>query len=133
MDGAVLPEPHGHEPRHLHPGLQTRLPVGHRTPLPTALGLGATTSAPRSYNVLSDPSEYQDVADLYPEVVGNLTARLVEVQAGVFSPNRGVSDFKRGESGGMCLSSRQPPICTPRATGCAGALSYGGFFGPFLP
>jgi len=48
------------------------------------------------YNILTDPSEYKNVAVQYPVIAGELTARLIEVQNTVFSPQRGASDFKKG-------------------------------------
>lgn len=64
------------------------------------------------YNVLTDPTEHLDVSASNPDVVERLTARLAEVQATAFSPDRGQAD---------------------QAAGCKAALSYGGFLGPFLP
>jgi hypothetical protein len=49
------------------------------------------------YNVLTDPTEHDDVSAQNPDVVARLTTRLAEVQATAFSPVRGAGDKKLGE------------------------------------
>lgn len=57
-------------------------------------------------------AEHDDVAAANPSVVSSMLARMDTIQAGAFSPVRGVQDL---------------------ALGCKAAHRYGGFLGPFLP
>jgi arylsulfatase B len=63
------------------------------------------------FNVLSDPNEHDDVAAQHPDIVQEMYARILELQATAFSPNRGVV---------------QPEACE------AALNTYGGFWGPFI-
>ena len=62
------------------------------------------------FNVLSDPNEYSDVAADHPDIVAEMYARILELQATAFSPNRGSDD------GAACRASKN---------------RWGGFWGPF--
>ena len=65
------------------------------------------------FNIFDDPTETTDLAGLpaYTEVVTTMRARMTEIQATVFTPDRGTDD----------------------GTACAAAMGrYGGFWGPFL-
>ena len=63
------------------------------------------------FDVLSDPSERVDLAAAAPKTVAAMLAHLAELNAGVFSPNRGHGDDKAA---------------------CAAALAAGGFLAPFV-
>lgn len=64
------------------------------------------------FNVLTDPYELDDVAAEQPARVKALRARIAELQAGVYNPNRGKGD---------------KTMCT------AGLEKHAGFLGPWLP
>ena len=64
------------------------------------------------FDVLADPSEREDLAAARPAETAAMLARLQQLNAGVFSPDRGHGDDK---------------------TACAAAAAAGGFFVPFLP
>lgn len=73
-----------------------------------------TTAAPKClWNVFDDPTEHVNLIDQFPDIATALAKRLDELQAGVFSPNRGPSLAKLA-----CNTSNQ---------------KWGGFVGPFLP
>ena len=64
------------------------------------------------FDLDADPAEQTNVAAGHPDVATRLHARLLQINATVFTPNRGGPDEKNG---------------------CAVALGrYGGFWGPFL-
>ena len=63
------------------------------------------------FNILTDPTEHDDVAADHPDIVAEMYARLLELQATAFGPNRGKDD----------------------GTACKNALqTWKGFWGPFL-
>ncbi len=64
------------------------------------------------FNVLTDPTEHEDVSAANPDVVAALYKRIQTHQATVFSPYRGGPD---------------PKACTEAIN------TWGGFWGPFLP
>ena len=41
------------------------------------------------FNVLTDPTEHDNVADANPDIVKSMTARLAEIQKDIFAPDRG--------------------------------------------
>ena len=59
----------------------------------------------------NDPTEHEDLAGTRPADLARMLARLRQVQAGVFSPDRGDHD---------------PAMCAKAIT------AYGGFLGPWL-
>eukprot|EP00947_MAST-08B_sp_MAST-8B-sp1_P001451 g1451.t1 len=62
------------------------------------------------FNLTADPEERHDLSERFPGVVANLSARIAEINATVFSPHRGAPD----------------------EAACGVALSQnGGFWGPF--
>jgi arylsulfatase I/J len=64
------------------------------------------------FNVLTDPSEYDDVAEAHPDIVLELRARITQWQATAFAPERGADD----------------------GAACRAAMStWRGSWGPFLP
>jgi hypothetical protein len=64
------------------------------------------------FNILADPTEHVDLAAAMPAKVAELRARIAELNATIFLPDRGTDD----------------------GAGCAAALSWGrGFWVPFLP
>jgi hypothetical protein len=75
-------------------------------------GSGGGASPGCLFNVLTDPSEYHDLAAERPDIVARLRARIAELQATVYNPDRGTHDKD------MCL---------------AGLDRHGGFLGPWLP
>ena len=64
------------------------------------------------FNVLTDPSEYHDLALQHPDIVTRLRTRIAEHQSTVYSPDRGTHDRD------MCLT---------------GLDRHNGFLGPWLP
>jgi hypothetical protein len=64
------------------------------------------------FNVLTDPTEHEELSARHPEIVAELAARIRQLQEGVFSPDRGAPS---------------PLACT------ASREKWGGFVGPFLP
>lgn len=66
------------------------------------------------FNVLEDPYEMVDQSENHPDIVEALRARIEELQAGVYSPQRGGSEHGNAEI-------------------CATALSHGRFLAPYLP
>ena len=62
------------------------------------------------FNVLTDPTEHDDVAADHPDIVAAMYARILEIQNTTFSPKRGTDD----------------------GAACAAAQKYGGFWGPFI-
>ena len=72
-----------------------------------------SAAAPRClYNVFDDPTEHVNMAAARPDIVAAMAARLAQLQAGVFSPDRG---------------SASPLACA------ASKERWQGFVGPFLP
>lgn len=43
---------------------------------------------------MNDPTEHDNLAATHPAIVKQMSARLKELQAGIFAPNRGVPDTK---------------------------------------
>jgi len=86
--------------------------------VPFHCGVPATATTPVVgkggclFNILTDPTEHDDVAAANPAVVKEMMARIVELQATAFGPDRGSDD------GTACKA----------ATG-----KWKGFWGPFLP
>jgi arylsulfatase B len=79
-----------------------------------ALDCGSAAAPACLFNVLADPTEHANEAAAQPAVVAEMTARIAELQATVFSPDRGTSS---------------PLACNVSApTGI-----YRGFVGPFMP
>jgi len=78
----------------------------------TATSCGTPAAPTCLFNVLADPTEHDNVAAAHPDIVAAMAARLRELQAGVFSPDRG---------------KPSPLACK------ASAEKWGGFVGPFLP
>ena len=70
------------------------------------------------FNVLTDPTEQNDVASQHPAEVAALGARIAALQAGVYNPFRGGGDAGRPANERICE---------------AGLTLHGGFVGPFLP
>ncbi len=64
------------------------------------------------FNVLDDPTEHVNQAAARPDIVAAMAARIAQLQAGVFSPDRG---------------SASPLACA------ASRDKWRGFVGPFLP
>jgi hypothetical protein len=64
------------------------------------------------FNVFDDPTEHNNLAAAQPAIVSKMAARLQQLQATVFSPDRG---------------QPSPLACN------ASADLYHGFVGPFLP
>ena len=63
------------------------------------------------FNLTSDPTEHYDIAKANPATVAQMKARIAEINATAFSPQRGTAD----------------------PSGCEVALQrYGGFWGPFV-
>ena len=63
------------------------------------------------YNVFTDTTEHNDVASTYPDIVTSMRARISELNATMYRPDRG----------------------TPSKLACTAALEkWGGFWGPFL-
>jgi len=62
------------------------------------------------FNILSDPTEHDDVAAAHPAIVAEMYARIEELQASAFGPARGVND------GAACRAATH---------------KWGGFWGPF--
>lgn len=70
-------------------------------------------SAPKClFNVLTDPTEHENLAEAHPDIVTEMASRLAELQQSVFSPMRGTPS---------------PLACT------ASSEKWAGFVGPFLP
>jgi arylsulfatase I/J len=65
------------------------------------------------FNVLTDPTEHENVAAANPGIVQAMSARLVELSQGIFKPDRGLPD--------------NTDACY------AGDKTYHGWVGPFLP
>jgi arylsulfatase I/J len=70
------------------------------------------------FNVLTDPTEQNDVSSHHPSEVAALGARIAALQAGVYNPFRGGGDAGRPANERICE---------------AGLTLHGGFVGPFLP
>ena len=66
--------------------------------------------AKNRYNLTQDPTEHFDIAASQPQLVAQMTARLIELNATCFSPRRGDVD---------------PAACT------VANERYHGFWGPF--
>jgi hypothetical protein len=64
------------------------------------------------FNVFTDPTEHLDVAAAHPDIVASMRARIAELNATLYNPNRGKSD-----QAGACSK---------------GMGDYGGFWGPWL-
>lgn len=76
------------------------------------MSCGTTPDTGCLFNVFKDPEERQNLANDRPDVFRSMLAELLEVNATVFSPNRG----------------------TTNPAACETALGkYGGAWGPFLP
>ena len=65
------------------------------------------------FNILDDPTEHVNQAAARPDIVAAMSARLKELQAGIFAPDRGKPDDK--------------DACH------AGDVTWAGFVGPFAP
>jgi arylsulfatase B len=61
-------------------------------------GTGSAKGPGCLFNVLTDPSELNDLASTMPAKVAELRARITELQKGVFNPDRGTHDRE------MCLT-----------------------------
>ena len=72
-----------------------------------------TLEAPKClFNVFSDPTEHNNLADSLPDIVAEMSARLIAINATLFSPNRG----------------------TPYPSACKTCQTvWHGFAGPFMP
>jgi arylsulfatase B len=77
------------------------------------LDCGTITAPTCLFNVFTDPTEHNNVAEAHPDIVMSMSARLQELTTGIFRPNRGVPDSKDA-----CY---------------AGDKVYNGYVGPFLP
>ena len=62
------------------------------------------------FELNSDPGEHNDIAAAHPDVVGAMLARMEEIEATAYVPNRG----------------------TDTGEACKAAAARGGYFGPFL-
>ena len=62
------------------------------------------------YDVFDDPNEHRDLAQDQPQTVAKLSARLDQLNAGRYEPDRGQGDV----------------------AACVAAEAYGGFYGPFV-
>ncbi len=78
----------------------------------TPLDCGPASAPTCLFNVFDDPTEHVNQAAAHPDIVASMAARLAELQAGAFSPYRGL---------------QSPLACT------ASSDTWGGFVGPFLP
>ena len=65
------------------------------------------------FNVLTDPTEHEEISAAHPDIVASMAARIAQLQAGIFAPDRGEADT------------------TDACTALRG--KWGGFIGPFLP
>jgi hypothetical protein len=65
------------------------------------------------FNVFTDPTEHDDVAAQHPDIVSSMRARIAELNATFYRPNRGASDDK-----GACAKAM--------------GEEYRGFWGPWL-
>lgn len=64
------------------------------------------------FNLVDDPTEHEDLESARPDVVARMRARVAELQAAVYDPDRGSDD----------------------GAACAAAMDrWGGFWGPFEP
>lgn len=80
----------------------------------TNLDCGSFANPTCLFNVFDDPNEHVNQAKAFPEIVTEMAARISEIQATVFSPDRG---------------QNSPLACTVSAPHGI----YRGFVGPFLP
>lgn len=78
-----------------------------------ALDCGTIDAPTCLFNVLDDPTEHVNLAATKPDIVAAMSARLKELQAGIFAPQRGKPDNK--------------DACH------AGDVTWKGFVGPFTP
>lgn len=78
----------------------------------TPADCGLPSNATCLFNVLTDPTEHVNLASVQPGVVADMQARIAELQAGVFSPQRGAPGH------GACGVAH---------------TQWKGFVGPFLP
>ena len=78
-----------------------------------ALDCGTIDAPTCLFNVLDDPTEHVNLAATKPDIVAAMSARLKELQAGIFAPQRGKPNNK--------------DACH------AGDVTWKGFVGPFTP
>ena len=73
------------------------------------------------FNVVDDITEHKDVAAQHPEIVANLTARLMQLRKGFYTNSDNFSN-----------STVCPPGETVKPCACWAALNvWGGYFGPW--
>ena len=73
-----------------------------------------TQDAPKClFNVLTDPTEHLEISAAHPDIVSSMAARIKQLQAGIFAPDRG-----EVQTAAACQALN---------------TQWGGFIGPFLP
>ena len=90
---------------------------GYPAPLPVRCGTFEVAKGKNGclFDVVQDPSEYQDLAAQNPQQLAKMHALLEQEAQTVFNPNRGCNNNECAEAA------------------CAAAVAAGGYWAPYLP